>query len=806
MKWTRKLWAVPFLLSLSVTVTAVSRYKEFPLYDFSGGLNSNYSSLTIADNEVKSALNVYFTKDNAVSKRKGYTLYASTGSVSFSNSWSFVDSTNNAWLIARSSDAIRASPGNGSFTILIATVPPSTTSVVSAVNAFGKIFFVDNVQGVYSWDGTTVKYISGSPKGTIITEFHGYLWVAGISVPNQNYLYKSAYLDGETWTVGTLATSPALYQVGLNDRSDGITALYSGYNDVLYIFKNLSINALTGFDQTDFTVRTLTRDAGCIDQGSLQAWRGYLVFMSRRGLEQFDGYQCTRISDKVKDKVDPATLTNFNQRTYLGTGADFFNAGTKTPSTGTVVTSDGILQLSTSVVQTTWGYPTNILTSLYTCPTNMGGMDMRSSYYVSESIVSTYTFTLTSVVLNLEKFGSGWNWTVNFLSDNAATPGTILSSATLNMASVPTSHADVDIPLPSVAVSSGTRYWVQLKPGAGMSSCPSDYMNWYGYNGIVQEALYFGSTSFVGLQSVKLVGKVYPSTASWKSSAINIGSNINSWGSFQVNQNLLSSGTIAYAICVSSSSTMYPQVCTAQSPNSQIISSTGSYAQVIATFTATSSSQNPNLTSFTLNWSEGAPRPSMSSVVYDNRYWLSFATSTADNFNEAVLVMDQKSQNNIFTLFDINAGTLLLYRGGLYHGDSNANGKFYLDDIGYNDGGKAISSYVVTKDFNLGDINHDKIFHALYVMMDPSGHYSFSSSYVLDRYTTLPFSLSDVFQDEGSKVTNISLPFPNDSSHQNFGKTISFTFGNSVVDQSFNFYGGTLEYLPRSYGGNLNAQ
>ncbi len=334
MKWLLKRFVIllPALFAAGGVSLAVEQPQKFAISNFSGGLNTNYDSLTIADNESADALNVYFDKDNAGMAREGFAVCGSSKQYSFDSAWSYRDNTNLAWLIVRSSDTIMAASTGCNFTVKVTTT--STNDIVNAVNAFGYIWFVDQSQGVYYWNGTSTTYVVGSPHGSLIQEFRNRLWVSGLAVPNGNLLYGSKYLDGTTWTAGTLATDPVILTIGLNDSYDVITAIFSGFNDSMQIFKNRSIHALYGADQSDFILRILNKEVGCADNRSIQPYMGGLVFASNRGIEAFDGANVVTppISDKIQNKVQGAVASSFNQRSITHTSQSDFQAGSIVPT------------------------------------------------------------------------------------------------------------------------------------------------------------------------------------------------------------------------------------------------------------------------------------------------------------------------------------------------------------------------------------------------------------------------------------------------------------------------------------------
>ena len=338
------------LSSVFLTVSAVSYAveqpaKQFGISNFSGGLNTNYDSLTIQDNEVASSLNMLWDVDNSADLRDGFTNSISSSSLSYTGAWSYTDANNSNWVVVLSSDAIRAGVPGGSFTVRVATVPSG--GVVNAVVAFNSIWFTDQTQGVYYWNGTSTTYVTGSPRGKFIDTFRNRILVAGLATPNQNQTYLSGFLNGQNWTTGTLSTDAAVISFGLQDNQDSITGTFTGFNDLAVVFKKQSIWALFGFDTTDFQVRTLNREVGCIDQRSIQPFRGGIVFASLRAVEYFDGSNAYPISDKVKNLIDPALNNAFSLKSWSQSSAEDFQAGSFVPTANlSTIISPGNLTVS----------------------------------------------------------------------------------------------------------------------------------------------------------------------------------------------------------------------------------------------------------------------------------------------------------------------------------------------------------------------------------------------------------------------------------------------------------------------------
>lgn len=111
-------------------------------------------------------------------------------------------------------------------------------------------------------------------------------------------LYFSAFGRPESYSpVNFINISAAK---GDNQFITGITALF----DELLIFRNRSIYALTGTDITNFTVRKISDDYGCLSPRSIKQIENGLVFYSTQGWAVYSsGGIVNRISDNIEDTV-----------------------------------------------------------------------------------------------------------------------------------------------------------------------------------------------------------------------------------------------------------------------------------------------------------------------------------------------------------------------------------------------------------------------------------------------------------------------------------------------------------------------
>lgn len=672
MKWKH------FLLSffLSAPLFAKGADQSLGVYDFSKGLDTYHSSLSLPDGFVQDSQNVFFDSQAPVSKRKGYTVSFSSKSYAYQNAWTYTDQTNTTWIIVRASDSIIASNIAGTV-VRISTV--SANDVVGEANAFGSAYFVDPTQAVYAWNGSSTTYIAGSPHGSLIAQFHSRLFVSGAAVPNGSQVYSSGFLVGTNWTLGPNASDPVQLTAGLQDNFDNVTAMYA-YLDTLYLFKHYAIYSLSGFDQTSFQVSFVSSECGCIDQNSIQTFGGALKFVSLRGVENFDGYRCTRISDPIKDKVDPAIqIGGFSQSSWVQSQAPDWSAGTFSPS-GSLSTTvqPPTLVLSTqaalSSVDSNWNAGTSLVnvdsttnapalqlgktTTSTTSPSYVGGINTGVCATPGLAFAQSFTsdnvsnMKLSSVFLKnvTAPFSSGGT-TLRIKSDNAGVPGTDLATASIAQgASGPT----VNI---SVALSANTKYWIYID-GAGSGSCGSiESVTWATQTGNPYAGGNFwtsvsGNFTTDATFSVTYTVPVFFTSGSFQSQVFNVGFPTSawlwSWGNFQTSETD-NGQTITYQTKTSNDGVTFDAPVTA-TPGSPIASATKPFIVYIANLSGTTTA-TPVLNSVTvqstqLEKSSGTIK-SQSHNVSPINSWGNFAVTDSLNGGNIVFSVCSSSSANM---------------------------------------------------------------------------------------------------------------------------------------------------------------
>ena len=145
-----------------------------------------------------------------------------------------------------------------------------------------KVLLTDGVNPASTYDGTTYTQITdsnapNSPK--FAASFSKHMFLAGDPTDNYN-LYFSAPLDETDYDP---ANGAGVINVGFP------IVQIKAFRDQLYIFGTTNIKRLEGNNISDFILREVTDDLGCMASDSVVEIAGDLLFLSQDGLRPISG-------------------------------------------------------------------------------------------------------------------------------------------------------------------------------------------------------------------------------------------------------------------------------------------------------------------------------------------------------------------------------------------------------------------------------------------------------------------------------------------------------------------------------------
>jgi len=257
-------------------------WETFPI-EFKGGLISNQSPLQQGINSVGSATtlqNYEPAKSGGYAKIRGFSK-AYTAEVSGSGPILTVAVVDSAKTLAvRSNGAVSQywyNTGSG-WTSAGTAASLGGRARFSRFNfdGTGKIVFVDGVNApvVYNTSSNALNFLTGAPAevlaATTVVEFKSHMFYA-----KGDILSWSVPFEEDNFSTGRGAGS---FRTG--SEITGLTV----FRDTLIIFSQSRIQQLTGSSVTDFALKPITEDIGCIDGFTIQEVGGDIMYLAPDGL------------------------------------------------------------------------------------------------------------------------------------------------------------------------------------------------------------------------------------------------------------------------------------------------------------------------------------------------------------------------------------------------------------------------------------------------------------------------------------------------------------------------------------------
>lgn len=382
------------LLLLALPLQAQQQDSVFTLPLFKDGLYTRYSANAIPDGALAEALNVTVDEDvdGVVVARRGYSKYntsALADAKSVRGLWSFDAADGTKYMVAFSSQTFYKTTGDGAWTAITGLNGYSLTKEFDCVQTLGALY-CGNGDVVFYWNGTSTAAVSAAPLGNMLGRFRNRLLIAGVSGAKAR-LRGSGELDTSDWTlqVPGVSTTPFSIPFGGVDDGEDITCLMGAFQDVFIVGKRNSLWGLYGFGRTDFQVRELSREVGCLEHRSVREKNNCLYWMSLRGVEKFCGASIERIGDPIRNNIDTIVAAAGNARSATDTSQPDFESGNTTASgpgapVSTTITPASIVPSTFSHVDTsTADFSAGTLT--YASTQNVSGGELAADEAIENS-------------------------------------------------------------------------------------------------------------------------------------------------------------------------------------------------------------------------------------------------------------------------------------------------------------------------------------------------------------------------------------------------------------------------------------
>lgn len=180
--------------------------------------------------------------------------------------------------------------------------PPLTSGILNKLSGTGDTNITYTVYGANT-NITTAKYVE---------QFNNYLFLANCTANGVYYptrIYWSNLQDTTTWL------QSSFIEISENDGQQitGIKVL--GQSLIIFKTRSIYIVSFTGDPDAPFILQgggKANSDVGCISHFSIQEVQNGLLFLSPDGLYSFDGFNSTKVSDRINP-----TMLGLNQNDLI---------------------------------------------------------------------------------------------------------------------------------------------------------------------------------------------------------------------------------------------------------------------------------------------------------------------------------------------------------------------------------------------------------------------------------------------------------------------------------------------------------
>ncbi len=273
--------------------------------------------------------NAYLDEDGSIFRRAGYAVYDSSGACAGLKSvrglWPFYGRDGSQYLIAFSSGTMFSSKDDNTCTAIPGLSNLSQTATMTCIQGMGYEWCSDGADPVFYTNVSTSVFVPQAPYGKYIGFFRNRIVLAGVP-GNLTNLYLSAELDGTNWNLPTttqLTTSPTVINISGTNDGQGASCLLGQFQNQYYVGRQYDLYALSGYNNADFTLRKVSEQIGCSDNGSAREVNNVLMWLSHRGLEGLSGTQIQWLSEPIDPQVQDIVKTGPNLQGFTVNSANF---------------------------------------------------------------------------------------------------------------------------------------------------------------------------------------------------------------------------------------------------------------------------------------------------------------------------------------------------------------------------------------------------------------------------------------------------------------------------------------------------
>ncbi len=318
--------------------------------------------------------------------------------------------------------------------------------------------------------------------------------------------------------------------------------------------------------------------------------------------------------------------------------------------------------------------------------------------------------------------------------------------------------------------------WSALAPatiGSIVTSPQAEWVRWIATFTVIST----GPAGVLNVPSANSATILAATTGYYYSAVHFVGSDLSSWGNFDVTETLPTGSGDTYGVrlgtyAFGATSTSIAWSTQAVGALVNLSLSTPTYVQWRSSMNFVNASSAPAINLVRINWNSGSPTTSAASVFLNHRYVLCVAISSS--VNDTCLI--QQRTKSWVPMDGQYLGALTLYNNDIYGGSALSDGKVWreLQDGLYTDDGAAINSYWVTPDYLLNDPVAQKVTSEIWMDAQPSTGTLLSVGYAIDKSTSYASRTLDL----GYNSDYVNRRVPIDAARA-IGKYFRMKFSNS---------------------------
>lgn len=321
------LWFTAFLFILNLGLLQPAEkngweYLPGAFEDLSKGLNT-VNEPTNLDNGECSAVNNYIFDSGGLVKRSGFFLKSTMpGSGDILSRATYIDKNLVCWYVVQRDSTVYKSIDQDTWYQIITGV--DTTGPLSYTTYLGDLWFTNQIDGVKSYNGTTVSEYSFIPKSKYIIIYNDNLIVFNMS-GDPTKVVMCDYILGpkveSSWS--------GVYRNFYLGRDNGgeITGAYV-WQGILWMTKDSELWSIAGLNETNYIKTHHSGRYGCVSGTTIKEFRNRLVYLSREGVVGFSlsGYDI--LSENITPTISDLSVISSISRKWTQTSQDDFAAGT----------------------------------------------------------------------------------------------------------------------------------------------------------------------------------------------------------------------------------------------------------------------------------------------------------------------------------------------------------------------------------------------------------------------------------------------------------------------------------------------